>query len=768
MSEEARMGKPPPDKGQPPDHAGPPGGPPGQQPPDPTEPPPTDPDAHPEHPIAIPPEQPPIEPPIDPGEPPVIEVGELLTAVIEHADGRVISVLEEHATQLDGAYVDPEGAFIIRRRVYEVDNGYRVLFDRHDDGSRWSVGFEYADPFRPTPWIAGIEEDADDPQSVLVRTTEPHGLTAGASFQLRGTTGASELLNLNFAVANVVDDHTFIFDAGRDTFTPWTKGGWINPGDLGPHTVTILEGGVVLQQVDTLQVHYYGARWRRQSRPLPVRHTFQDLVASGFLPNFDSSAVQHVSKTYNKHPDYVPMRLNGTTPYQPQTGGRGDIGPIMRWTADLMQDASMQDTVIAQAESHGTYPWCWRDPNTQAPFNVLEYPTATSYGSKATNTMYVGRATSKYDGGTLMIDAGHSPAMLYVPFLQTRDPWYLEGLQMQSMIWLLMQPHTTRYNLNGRYAAWSCRDALMAALATPAQTPSWLLPKSVMDAVLQGYLDAWTDKYRVHGDATQKALHLQTNYGSRHQAVGQPSGSYDAPWCEDYITIVACWAAQHRPEWREHAEWIAYGTVQRLNGTSGWPRAVPNPYMANVTAGSIIAYPGVDGQTTGNVINADDAAPFEINVDQTLGWPIYASPFKVWMRKVEWMTGELSGDKAITILSRAQDGTKAVAHGNGAVAVGVFATTYEAYGEINKLVQPAKIQGLFHPDDPTGNELLSPTFPIDNISFAICAAGMAASTGVAGARECYDWIWGQMLSQLAANRCPFTNYLIAGGGLRYE
>src|SRR5215467_3296915 len=674
--------------------------------------------------------------------------------------GLVLTIREEDTTELEGEYRDPEGQFSIRRRVVEVADiirGYRVLFDRHTDGSRWSCGFEYADPFLPSPFIAGLEEDDEAPQSVIVRTTTPHGFEPGHMFQLRGTAGAGELVNTNFMIGAVINDRSFTFDSGRPTFTPWTRNGWLAPGDLPAHTVTIVDGDDTYR-VD-LGTHYYGARWRQQSEPLPVRRTFRDLVDARLLPNFDSAAIAQWAKPYKKY-SYTPMRLAGTKPYQPPTGGRGEIGFVTRWQADMQVDPTMVDTVIAQAESHGTYPWCWRDPSTQAPFNCLEYPTATSFNNTP-NVMYVGFPQSKYDAGSLAVDAGHSPALCYVPWLLTGDPWYLEALQFQSMCWYLKQPHTSRQNRFGRYAAWQCRDTAMAALATPDDVPPWILPKPVMLEQLRQFLDNWSAYFHNSDDPTIAALHLQTNYGSKHQAVGQPGGTYDGIWMEDYIAITACWIAEHRPEWREHAEWIIYCCLQRLNGTSGWPRgAAPALYAANVTAGCLLTYPGTQGQTSGNVVNAADVPPFTVHVDQTTGFAFYgAGPLRFWFRKVEWMEGIVASDTTLRITARALDGTKAVNHNNAGVVTGEFVTDYAACAELNKIVQPQKMQP--HPDDPTGVALLNANgLNIDFVSQPIGALGQAANIGIEGAREAWAWINEQGLLNAKTNWYPNPNLYV--------
>jgi hypothetical protein len=103
-------------------------------------------------------------------------------------------------------------------------------------------------------------------------------------------------------------------------------------------------------------------------------------------------------------------------------------------------------------------------------------------------------------------DSSHNNPHSYLPFLVTGDPYYLTGLQGLAVNagYCSCDPKHIRdgsginYHVNGRGSSWTLRDVMQAEVATPANAPSWLVPKAslrrTVDAIEAGF--TWASRRR--------------------------------------------------------------------------------------------------------------------------------------------------------------------------------------------------------------------------------------------------------------------------------
>lgn len=172
-------------------------------------------------------------------------------------------------------------------------------------------------------------------------------------------------------------------------------------------------------------------------------------------------------------------------------------------------------------------------------------------------------------------DSSHNPPFSYVPFLVTGDPYYLTGLHGLAVNAGYAQCNPAfpadgnGYHGNGRGSAWTLRDVMQAAQATPANAPSWLVSRAsfqkTTDAIMRGM--AW----RTAHPSAPAVFHTMYDM----HAVND-----EAWWHEDYIHQAVAWCAMAYPDtqWGSVLDWLIVNPIARLNGTSGWCNSWPVYY----------------------------------------------------------------------------------------------------------------------------------------------------------------------------------------------
>lgn len=444
---------------------------------------------------------------------------------------------------------------------------------------------------------------------------------------------------------------------------PWVTA---TPADLGAYTATITKNGTTIATV-SVPAHYWMARWRWFSAPRPVTKTIAQLNAAKLLPVFDASQLG-VATRPAAAATYSPMGFAGLMCNMCITGDRGDIGLVTEWQADYICYGQNLPTVLAQAEVAGSFNINFRDTRTGAPFDCITYPNASTQNAGWVSPL-IKRTAPRSNGTPVIYDNGHSPAMSYLPFLLTGDPYYLEGLQFQAIADLLSLNYTVRYSQGGRYLAWPLRDMFSAAAATPDSVPPWLLPKARMQAVLTAMLSA------VIGYTITTPSDVYANFGLYSAANVWPANSPYAFWQNDMLALVLCFGLLlGHCEWQPIAAGVIGCAVQRTNGTSGWPRSCPTLYNSLAAPSETLAANVASTDTTITVaptIAQAVTAYFRSTVTPQSVFP--APPFPVMIDNETMTVTDTAGCQwPVT------RGVRPAAHNSGRIFYGPNVTTWPA------------------------------------------------------------------------------------------
>jgi hypothetical protein len=410
------------------------------------------------------------------------------------------------------------------------------------------------------------------------------------------------------------------------------------PEHLGAYTVTVWQGGQLRASVAVPSHTWYG-RWRWQSAPRPVVGNVQDLIASGLLPPYDRTGVASAAApaaAKPAHPYQMPngdwidldilqqiedgnygkantlfinglmngpmngtsavaagagkvsaagavysvMGLAGITPYMPQTGERDDIGLVTEPQAEYICTASQTalDTLRAEGEAGGSMPWHLRDERTGAPLSFVTYPRACWYPDREEGAPYFKPLSSQ-----VTLDSAHMPALVYVPYLLTGDPYHLEDLQFQAnWNWGWFSPQYRPAIAQARQFAWDLRTLAQVTKMTPATVPSWLLPKAQWAARLEVWRQYFEAEY-VNNPRLDRALFRACTPidSSPDQGPTAPEGTWASMWEDEFVAAVMGWiVTMGFTEWRTAFDWKIGSTVARTGGTSGWSRGYATPYRA--------------------------------------------------------------------------------------------------------------------------------------------------------------------------------------------
>jgi hypothetical protein len=374
-------------------------------------------------------------------------------------------------------------------------------------------------------------------------------------------------LSVYFRPDRTSDRAEVVFELGR-IFTQ------SKPANLDAYRVTIIRGDKTLSVTDVPR-HFWFSRWRWQSAQRPVSVKTADLMAKGLLPHYDDRVNGGVPRA-TRPQTYQIMGLAGIFHAFGAGGERDEIGPVTEQQADYICTgrSSALATLLAQAEAAGTVPWHYRDEHTGAPIDKIRYPAATVY-SRDTGQPFIALA----DTG-IAPDSAHQPALGYVPFLLTGDPYHLETLQFQATFNEVEGPGNMKMNIGQvRAHAWNMRTLGEAANVTPDATPKWLLPRGYFRELLNRQRD-WLMHTFVQSSET-----VRTVFRSSTQAFGvykdgplEP-GTYIAPWQEEFHAFIFGWIVQMGfSDWEPIFRWKIGSTIARTNGKSGWVRARCTPY----------------------------------------------------------------------------------------------------------------------------------------------------------------------------------------------
>lgn len=451
------------------------------------------------------------------------------SATLAFADGSSLTFDQAQATDI-GDYVGP---FVRQRCLRQVLGPWVVDFRPDADGSRDEIVFEYGSLY---------------------------------DLSLVGTKAASG--------AN-----------------PKVAGGYTPAEITQPYTATIHKNGAVVATISVPR-HWWSSRWRWQSAPRPVVRSYADIVAMKAILPLSAQFVWNAQPPSTAFTWSGPMGTANLTLDMNTTGDRQEIGFITdRQACYLLTGNQVALTsIMAQAEAAGTFPFWKRDVSTGAPID----PKARPYLVQGTGDTYTGAYSRTLphtsSGGStpnyFNVTPSHFPAVSFVPWLLTDDPYFLEGCQMAA----LRAIQQTNYNpaadnLPGlvaisqeRATGWGLRDLMRMAAFSPAAPPSWLLSKAQWQACVDDNLAYFTDQMQ----ATPKFLapHPAALVASPIQYT---PGSSQAPFNAfelDYFLVTLGWADWSGlfPAWSPAICWLARPRLAMLGSEPGWDRRWPVPY----------------------------------------------------------------------------------------------------------------------------------------------------------------------------------------------
>lgn len=388
------------------------------------------------------------------------------------------------------------------------------------------------------------------------------------------------------------------------------------PFSMLEYQATIMQGETVLYAA-TIKNQHYRTRWRWYSAERPVRTEIAPLIAAGLLPPYveDLATQCPPSQAFT----YEPMGFAGVTKAMGSTGDRPDIGPLTECQADYVCTGRNLATVMAQAEASGSFPWHYRDGETNAPLDAYAKLNASSYNSSNPNPYLATQWALNGDNpdrlDNIQCDVAHHPNLAYLPFLLTGDPYYLEEAQNIVIYCITSQPWNGRmYDIYFaiRAHAWAARSTACTVIITPDDVPQWLLPKGFFQRYLDDNRDWMLGTYlnqplgrklpeiaaealRAYGlerligadprgpegsaVAWERFATTERSFGDNDESPSAPQGTYSQTYMEEFEAFVICWIVMLGfDDWRPIAEWKIQNTIARTSGTSGWCRAYSTPY----------------------------------------------------------------------------------------------------------------------------------------------------------------------------------------------
>ena len=175
-------------------------------------------------------------------------------------------------------------------------------------------------------------------------------------------------------------------------------------------------------------------------------------------------------------------------------------------------------------------------------------------------------------------NVAHFSDVVYIPWMLTDDPYYLEGAQAQA-IYAAIEHNGVQLNqkLPGvttatakRTMAWGLRGILRMAQLAPEKPPSWLQPRSYFRRMANDNL-VYIQRSMAAPIKTIKIFH---NISGGNFAIDS--------WMEGYFLSIMGWArwTGFFPEWHAAIDWLAETLLQITSDPAlgGWDRRWPAPY----------------------------------------------------------------------------------------------------------------------------------------------------------------------------------------------
>jgi hypothetical protein len=345
-----------------------------------------------------------------------------------------------------------------------------------------------------------------------------------------------------------------------------TKLLWSNAKDIAYDLQIIVGDEEVLAKQGLY--HFNHARWRKifwwgnKPQIVHIKHDIPYLIATKAVPNYDQSititdsALMEDLNSWNTkvgmHSALKASELMGsglTYEYMPGTGGRPDLGPLPRWAVRylLSMDERGKTVTMGTADQAGSFRIHIRDPKTDLPISLDDYPEATVRSVKGSyigctscpKAEYIGleeRLPYSNNAVYTHADTAHQPSLAYLPYLVTGDYYYLEEMQF----WTAYNPLPTVSSGRGkekglfkfqqiRGMAWSLRKLSRVAYITPDSHPKKAYWEKQLinniDWLKMRYVD--NPKANKLGILTHEYALFPRNYSSK---------IFVGPWLQDFLT----------------------------------------------------------------------------------------------------------------------------------------------------------------------------------------------------------------------------------------
>lgn len=372
--------------------------------------------------------------------------------------------------------------------------------------------------------------------------------------------------------------HTRLVDGGQrirtDVVMENTRTWTANPGNITYSFAVKRNGSTIYTQPKF--THYHHARWHKvlwtgaSAEPLArVRHNMPYFIASKAVWNYDLNVKISETSLARDYADLVKARTdqaalgpmgNGLLEkYFPMTGGRSEIGPYPRWTANYLvsQDDRAREMMMSLADSAAAVPVHYRDEDTGYPLDLDRYPNVSITPAWSTPVL----PTVINDTTIWTPDIAHQASYAYVPYLLTGDAFFLDEMMFWTA-WNAAAPNPT-YRGGGqglakdnqvRGQAWAMRALGETARSLPDNHPR----KSYFNGRLAINIDWYAKQYPLNPNAaTLYPLNALPKPDEPH-LVG--------PWQNDYFGIVFAQLAENaEPNAKLVLDWMSKFNVGRFN-----------------------------------------------------------------------------------------------------------------------------------------------------------------------------------------------------------
>ena len=211
-------------------------------------------------------------------------------------------------------------------------------------------------------------------------------------------------------------------------------------GGLAQYDVTITQSGHALVTAANIKQYQY-QDWHTIIRsdgrsPINVIHDIAAMERVGAVPAYElkygvaAQALDQEARQIRTPGWDTPLSDAGLVKFEPQTGGRPEIGPTTVANAIwlITQSPTAAVYAISQADTAGAVPWHMFNLQTGNFLTTQDIPNIWTDGRGGPHSGTIG-LTQQVDAATgWHPDSPHEPDLAYIPFLMTGSRYYLDQL----------------------------------------------------------------------------------------------------------------------------------------------------------------------------------------------------------------------------------------------------------------------------------------------------------------------------------------------------